>query len=265
MTTHAATPAGRHGVDPGRRAEHPAARWWADLRRQVAYRSKRLNSGHMIEADQRYGHREALGPHGVALFFTSDAPHEPHGYRLHTAYRLFLASPESDDLPRLLADLTVVAATNIARSAATGRRWHPLGPDGSMVNGGDLSLPADASYAGVGVTTLDSDQGRWHQVARTLREPSATGRHRSAWDLKGQCYVLLTDGTALHIDRDPHARLGDDGVRSTRTLDADRPAYYHNPHAHLMEQGDHATREVWRHLATLHDSLTAGLHPGRSS
>ncbi|MEU9508576.1 hypothetical protein AB0D32_20140 [Micromonospora sp. NPDC048170] len=238
------------------------ARRWADLRKQVAYRSKRLNTGHMVEADQRFGQRDALGPHGVMLFFVSDAPAEPHGYQLHTAYRLWLASPESDDLPRLLADLAEVAAENAARSASAGRRWHPLGPDGSMVNGGDMSQPAGATYVGVGVTTLDSEQGRWHQVARTLREGLATGRHLSAFDLKGQCYALLTDGTALHVDRDPHARLGVDGIRCNKTLAPERITYY-NPHEHLTEQGDDNTREVWRQLGALHHTLTAHLLAGR--
>ncbi|MFY1659409.1 hypothetical protein [Micromonospora sp. WMMD1274] len=233
------------------------ARRWADLRRQVAYRCKRINAGHTVEADQRYATREALGPHAVALFFASDAPTEPHGYLLYTAYRLWLASPESDDLPQLLTELGEVVRDNIARAASAGRRWHPLGPDGSMVNGGDMSLPAHATYVGVGVSTLDSDQGRWHQVARTLRDGSG-GRYLSAFDLKGQCYALLTDGTALHIDRDPHARLGVDGIRCTKTLDPDRVRYY-NPHANLTEQGDDATREVWRRLGALHHTLTAHL------
>ncbi|MER7457299.1 hypothetical protein [Micromonospora sp. NPDC126480] len=216
----------------------------------------------MIEADQRFDTRDALGPHGVTLFFTSDAPSEPHGYRLHTAYRLFLASPESNNLPRLLADLVQVAASNIARAVASRHRWHPLGPDGSMVNGGDTNLPPGAAYVGVGVSTLDSEVGSWYQVARSLREPAATGRYRSAWDLRGQCYVLLTDGTALHIDRNPHARLGDEGIRSTKTLDADRPAHWHNPHADLCERGDYTIREVWRQLAALHDTLTTYLCGG---
>lgn len=233
-------------------------RRWADLRKQVAYRSKRANTGHLVEADQRFGQRDALGPHGVMLFFRSEAPAEPHGYRLHMAHRLWLASPESDDLPRLLGDLAVVATDNISRAASAARRWHPLGPEGSMVNGGDMTLPNDATYVGIGVTTLDSDQGRWYQVARTLREGSANGRYRSAFDLKGQCYALLTDGTALHIDRDPHARIGVDGIRCNKTLDPDRITY-HNPHQHLTEEDDDATREVWRQLAALHDILTAHL------
>ncbi|MFJ6949969.1 hypothetical protein [Micromonospora aurantiaca (nom. illeg.)] len=239
----------------------PEVRRWADLRKQVAYRCKRINTGHMIEADQRFGGREALGPHGVMLFFVSDAPGEPHGYRLHTAYRLWLASPDADDLPRLLADLDGVARDNIARAASARRRWHPLGPEGSMVNGGDMSLPEHATYVGAGVSTLDSDQGRWYQLAHTLRDLPATGHRLSVFDLKGQAYVLLTDGTAMHIDRDPHARLGVDGIRCNRTLDPDCVTYY-NRHENLTEDGDDATRAVWRHLGALHHTLTAHLHGG---
>ncbi|PSK65011.1 hypothetical protein B0E53_03049 [Micromonospora sp. MH33] len=237
-------------------------RRWADLRKQVAYRCKRINTGHMVEADQRFGGREALGPHGVMLFFVSDAPSEPHGYRLHTAYRLWLASPDADDLPRLLADLDGVARDNIARAASARRRWHPLGPDGSMVNGGDMALPDGSTYVGLGVSTLDSDQGRWYQLAHTLRDLPATGHRLSVFDLKGQAYVLLTDGTAMHIDRDPHARLGVDGIRCNRTLDPDRVTYY-NRHENLTEDGDDATRAVWRNLGALHHTLTGHLHGGR--
>ncbi|WP_431937066.1 hypothetical protein [Micromonospora sp. RP3T] len=236
-------------------------RRWADLRRQVAYRCKRINTGHMVEADQRLGSRDALGPHGVVLFFVSDAPAEPHGYRLHTAYRLWLACPEADDLPRLLADLDGVARDNITRAASVHRRWHPLGPDGSMVNGGEMTLPAGSTYVGVGVSSLDSDQGRWNQVVHALR--ALPGRRLSAFDLKGQAYALLTDGTALHIDRDPNARLGVDGVRCNRTLDPDRITYY-NPHSDLTEAGDADTRAVWRTLQALHHTLTAHLQ-GRSA
>ncbi|MET8263156.1 hypothetical protein ABZU92_04080 [Micromonospora arida] len=232
---------------------------WADLRTQVVYRSKRLNTGHLIEADQRIGQRHALGPHALMLFFVADAPAEPHGYKLHTAYRLWPQSPDSDFLPRLLAELTEVAADNIA---SIGREWSPVGPEGSMVNGGDMTLPADARYVGVGVSTLDSDQGRWYQVAGMLREAASAGRYMSAFNLKGQCYALLTDGTALHIDRDPQARLGDDGVRCNKTLDPNRITF-HNPYERLTEQGDDETREIWRQLGALHHTLSAHLLAGR--
>ncbi|MBO4210521.1 hypothetical protein GSF22_31690 [Micromonospora echinofusca] len=189
------------------------------------------------------------------LFFTSDALAEPHGYQLHTATRTFPQSPEADDLPRLLADLTEVAVDNIA---ALGRAWSPLGPEGSMVNGGDMTLPPTATYVGVGVSTLDSDRGRWYQVAATLRQAAAADRYMSAFNLKGQCYALLTDGTALHVDRDPDARLGDTGIRCNKTLDPDRITY-HNPHANLPEQGDDETRLIWRRLIALNTTLATHL------
>ncbi|MFJ2087529.1 hypothetical protein ACIOBK_33730 [Micromonospora chokoriensis] len=235
---------------------------WAHLRNQVAYRCKTFNTGHMVEADQRFGTREAFGPHAVMLFFVSDAPAEPHRCRLHTSYRLWLASPDSDDLPRLLVDLDGVVRDNITRAASERRRWHPHGPDGSMVNGGDMSLPDGSTYVGVGVSTLDSDQGRWYQLAHHLRELPAAGQRRSVFDLKGQTYALLIDDTALHVDRDPHARVGVDGVSCNRTLDPDRVAYY-NRHENLTRQGDDATRAVWRNLDALNHTLTAHLHGGR--
>ncbi|MFY1597345.1 hypothetical protein [Micromonospora sp. WMMD737] len=231
------------------------ARPWANLRMQIAYRSKRLNTGHMIEADQRFGRRDAIGPHGVMLFFVSDAPGEPHGYKLHTAYRLWPQSPDSDNLSGLLSDLTAVAADNIA---TIGGRWSPLGPKGSMVNGGDMTLPAGATYVGVGVSTLDSDRGGWYQVARSVREAAAMGRNLSGFDLKGQCWALLTDGTALHIDRDPHARLGVTGIRCNKDLDVDQFTYF-RPDEDLIERGDDATHAVWQQLAALHHTLAAHL------
>ncbi|MFI2650804.1 hypothetical protein [Micromonospora fulviviridis] len=212
----------------------------------------------MHAADERFGQRNAIGPHGVMLFYTAAAPAEPRGYQLFTAYRLWLASPESNDLPRLLADLAEVAADNIAHATAARRRWNPLGPDGSMVNGGDMTLPDGATYVGVGVTTLDTDQGSWYQVARALRDQPIDHRRRSMFDLKGQCYALLTDGTALHMERDPHAPLGVDGIRCNKTLDPDRISYY-NPHANLTEQGDDAIRKMWRQLGLLHHTLAAHL------
>lgn len=241
-----------------------AALWWADVRKQVAWRSKRLNSGHTAEAHNRFGRREALGPHAVMLFFVSEAATEPLGYQLHTAYRLWPDSPEAEDLPALLADLTDVATDNIARVAKSRRQWHPLGPEGSMVNGGDMSLPPHAIYVGVGVSTLDSDQGRWHQVAQTLQDAAARGTYMSPFNLKGQCYLRLTDGTNMYIDRNPQARLGDDGIRSSKPLDPERPLF-HNPYADLTEQGDEATREVWRQLGGLHNTLTTHLLPRRSA
>ncbi|MFB9853865.1 hypothetical protein ACFFMR_26145 [Micromonospora andamanensis] len=250
-----------HGPDEEAPDPDPA-KLWAHLRRQVGWRATRANQSHMVEADQAYGTSRALGPHGILWFFVSKAAAEPFGLRLHMAHRLWYSSPDADNLPTLLAELAKVAERNIANADAAGQRWHPLGPDAAMANGGEVTLPSSASYLGVGVTTLDTADGRWYRLAAGLRMPSPTG-YRSVYDLKGHCYVLLTDGTALRIDRDPHRRLGDDGIRSSKPLDADR-AHWHNPYADLTEQGEYGTREVWRRLAGLHYILASHLGEGQA-
>ncbi|MEU3455263.1 hypothetical protein ABZ671_16955 [Micromonospora sp. NPDC006766] len=233
----------------------------ADLRIQVAYRLKRANSDHLLHADQAYGRRGALSPNGLLLFFTAPAEAQPHGYKLYTASRTFPESPDSDDLPLLLRALTEVAADNVA---VFGRTWNPLGTQGCMVNGGDRVLPAGAEYVGVGVSTLDSDRGRWYQIADTVRAAAAAGRYMSTLNIKGQCYAVLTDGTAMHVVRDPEARVGDSGIRCNKTTDPERLSYrYHNPWANITEQGDDETRAVWRQLVALHNTLAAHLLAGR--
>ncbi|MDG4795175.1 hypothetical protein [Micromonospora sp. WMMD1082] len=242
---------------PDEEAEREEARRWASLRYQVACRTKTANNGHMNRADLAFGTPKALGPHGILWFFASAAPEEPFGFRIDMLQRLWYSSPDTDALPELLVELAEVAKGNIASAAADGRRWHPAGPEGSMVNGRDVTLPPGAQYVGVGVSTLDSEDGRWYQVAEQLRAPVAPGhRSRSAYDLKGRGFALLTDDTALRILRDPHGRVGDDGIRSNKPLDANRPDHWHNPHANLTEQGDQETLAIWRGLGTLHAVLT---------
>ncbi|MCW3817602.1 hypothetical protein ONA91_24410 [Micromonospora sp. DR5-3] len=234
-----------------------------DLRLQVASRLRGVNAKHCHEAFDRIGKRNALGPHGVVLFYTTPDQQMPHHYRLLIATRLFLAGPESDDLPRVLHDLARTAAGNVARANKQGRRWDPRGPEGSMVNGGDLDMPRDAAYVGAGVTTLDSDEGPWHTIAHSVRnQPLDTPRPRTVFDLSGQGLVLLIDGTALRMVRNPHRRLGDDGITSNRSLDAGRRWPY-NPHADLTQQGDQTLRAAWVQLGVLHRTLTGHLLAGR--
>ncbi|SCL56356.1 hypothetical protein GA0070606_2595 [Micromonospora citrea] len=230
-----------------------------DLRLQIASRLRAVNAKHCHEAFDRFGKRNALGPHGVVLFYVAADRHAPNGYRLMIATRLFLAGPESDDLPRVMHDLTRTAADNIARGNKRGQRWDPRGPEGSMVNGGDLDMPRDATYVGIGVSTLDSDAGPWHTVASSVHnQPLNTPHPKSVFDLAGQGIALLTDGTALRMVRDPHRRFGDDGVTSNKSLDAGRRWPY-NPYANLTEQGDQALRAAWAQLTLLHSTLAEHL------
>ncbi|MFG2059404.1 hypothetical protein ACGFI9_35875 [Micromonospora sp. NPDC048930] len=227
------------------------------MRRQVGFRLQRANVGHVLAAYERLDRGNALGPHGIGLLYVVPAEHQPHGFELKLATRLFLSSPESDDLHRVLVDLVEVATDNVTRAARVGRRWDPLGPENSLVNGGDMTLPSSAVYVGVAVTTLDSEMGPWYRVARQVRD-QRLGGGVSMFDLRGQCYALLTDGTALYVDQNRNRPVGDEGIRCTKTLDPDRISYY-NRYANLTEQGDDTTRQTWTLLEVLHRVLTAHL------
>ncbi|MGS2619358.1 hypothetical protein ACVCAH_33275 [Micromonospora sp. LZ34] len=239
-------------------------RTWIDLRLQVASRLRRVNSKHCHEAFDRLGKRNALGPHGVVLFYAAPVPSMPYGYRVLIATRLFLAGPESDDLPSLLHKLASTAKGNIARAAKSGRRWDPRGPDGTMVNGGDPDIPRDAKYVGVGVTTLDTDAGSWHSVATILRkQPRHLARRLSMFDLSGQGIVVLSDGTTLRMVRDPHRRFGQDEFTSNKSLDVTAGCWHHHSHTDLTGQGDQTLRAAWTNLMELHRILAGHLVAGR--
>jgi hypothetical protein len=214
------------------------------------------------EAFDRYGRRDALAPHGIILFYEMDR-RMPSGqqYALFKAVRLFLDGPESSDLIRVLDDLRHSAEVNIARAIETGRRWDPRGPQGSMVNGGDLDMPRQARFLGVAVETLNTHHGDWYSVAKSVQS-QPFGGNRTVFDLAGQGFVLLSDGTAMHVMRDPTVRVfGDDGIKSSRPLDISQ-ARWHNRHANLMQQGDQPTQMTWEYLNMLHQTLGSYLLGG---
>lgn len=235
-----------------------------DLRHQVAARLRSVNATHCHEAFDRLGRRNALGPHGVVLLYTVPDRQGPFGYRLLIATRLFLAGPDSDDLERVINDLSRSAAANIARANARGQRWDPRGPEASMVNGGDV-MPRRADFVGVGVTTLDTEEGGWYNVANSvLNQPWGTAHRRSVFDLTGLSIALLADGTALRVVRNPHRRIGEDGISCNRTMDASR-RWAWIPNADLTEQGDQGIRAAWGQLAILQRTLQDYLLPGQPS
>jgi hypothetical protein len=238
---------------------------WADVRRQVATSLKTINSKHCHEAFDRLGKRNALGPHGIVLFYAADDRNKPYGYQLLFVTRLFLAGPESEDLAQVINDITRSATGNIARAGNSGRRWDPRGPEDSMVNGGAMDMPVDAGFVGTGVTTLDTEFGTFDSIANSIAgQAFNTPRPKSVFDIPGQGLALLTDGTALRALRDPDRRLGDDGVTCNKTLDPTRARYW-NPHFDLTTQGDQAIRAAWSQLALLQKTLQDYLLAGRTA
>jgi hypothetical protein len=232
--------------------------FWADVRRQVAYVLRAINAKHCHDAFDRFSRKDALSPQGAVLFYTAPAPREQHGYKLYFVVRLNFTGPEFDNLPQFLHGLTGAALKNIANAQAAGRRWDPRGPEGSIVNGGNLDMPRDATYIGAGVTSLDTEQGGWYTVANSIRQQPMS---KSVFDIPGQCLGLLTDGSAIRVARDPNRRVGDDGVTCNKTLDIHRARHW-NRFADLTEQGDPTVRAAWGQLRQLQHTLQDYLLPG---
>ena len=250
-------------ADPGEPEQEKAA--WVDVRNMVAARLKTINSTHTHEAFDRVGKRNALSPHGVVLLYTLADSTQPSGVKLHFVTRFFPQGPEFDQLPTMLRDLHRSALNKIKRAHAAGQRWDPRGPENSMVNGGEMDMPREAGYLGVGVSTLDTEDLNWGDAVRSLNsESGGAGRARSVFDLAGRSISYLIDGTALLVLRDPHRPLGDTGVRANRNLDV-RRAYYFNHNTDLTTRGDPVIVEAWARLAELHDTLRSYLRGPRKA
>jgi len=256
-----AYPPPRQAYAPGPTAEEEADdlaaahQQWADVRRQVALEVKAVNAKHCHEAFDLIGKRGAVAPNGVILFYTAPDRNSRYGYRLYRVTRLAFAGPEYDDLARMLNGLTGAAVAAIARAQDAGRRWDPRGPDSSLVNGGDTDMPRDATFIGTAAETLNTDHADWYTVTRSiLNQPLGTARPMTVFDLTGQGFVRLIDGTVMQVIRDNNRRVGDDGVLSNRSLDGFQ-AHYGNRFADLTERGTAAARAAWAELTTLHMTL----------
>jgi hypothetical protein len=231
-------PAPSAGAEPVYRSHDPAA---ADLRSQVVRRVRFMNFRHAEHAwERRY--RDPIGPHALAFLYAEPARGKPPRYALKTATRLFLAGPEVDDLPQLLADLTDVVAR-----ALHGRL------DCRFLADRTEDMSAGANYVGIAVSSLDTPAGRWADVRQ---------RVAGSIDVPGRCYCLLSDSTMLLMDRGGQSRFGHFEVRSTDSLDEvpgdslQRWTYDRS----LVDLSDPATRDVWVRLNGLHEAIVTRGH-----
>lgn len=227
-------------------APDPEEETWADLRNQVTDRLRRMNGSHCLHAFDAYGGSDAIGPHGIALFYAEPMP-ETRRVRLCTATRLFLDGEDAEHLPALLGAVTGAATANLERAAQRRRPWDPRHPDTGMVNRSERMSPR-AEYVGVGVSTLDMPGSPWSSAA-----PAA----RSALDLPGRGYALLLDGTALVVERRSNRGFTEPDTWCNRSLDI-RPgqqARLWSRTPRLVENADEPTRRVWERLRALHEVL----------
>jgi uncharacterized protein YndB with AHSA1/START domain len=225
-------------ADPVYRSHDPAA---ADLRSQVVRRIRFMNFRHAEHAwERRY--RDPIGPHALAFLYAEPPRGKPPRYTLKTATRLFLAGPEVDDLPQLLADLTDVV-TRAPRGQLDCRTLADRAED----------MTAGSTYIGLAVSSLDTPAGPWAELRN---------RVAGSIDVPGRCFSYLDDGTMLLMDRGGQSRFGHFEVRSTDSLDEvpgdslQRWTYDRS----LAEYADPDTYDIWVRLRGLHESIVAGGH-----
>jgi hypothetical protein len=234
---------------------------WGDIRRQVAHRSKQVNSVQCFQTYEREGTAGALSPYALLLFFVNPDADEPNGYKIRFLVRMFLAGPESERLTKILSDVTRSVESNLHRATEVKRRWHPRGPEGSIVNAGEMDMPTSAVYLGCGVSTLDTDELKWHEAVQAIKNqrPQERVRERGVFDLAGQSIITLVDGTDMKVIRDPHRRLNSPEIASNRNLDPDRLSYW-NANMPIRTMGDPDLRGAWSQLETLNKILHAYLN-----
>jgi hypothetical protein len=230
---------------PGVAAQHrPHDKDAAGLRHQVVQRVWKLNAQHAHHAWnglQRMsigGPRRPISPHAVAFFYAQPSEGEDRTPLLRTATRLFLAGPQTADPVRVLTDLTGIAAGWVERGGLDPRRHMA-----------DRSEPTTGAawFAGVALSTLDTDAGPWEQVSQRAWVPM---------DLAGRVFVWLTDHTMILLDRRTHADSRPMGIRATHSIDS-VPGHVVLPwswNPDLARLDDPVTAPTWRaliHLGTV--------------
>ncbi len=229
------------------------------LRRLVIARMQRFSVRHASTAwGQRY--RDPISPHGIALFYAWQRPpatpppdHKPPAfpsaedaaprYQLGTATRLFLAEPEADELPNVLHTLIRF----VREESRTDPRWTPL-----VHMDRAETMPPEAGYFGIGVSTLDTPAGRWADIQKTAS---------SERDIPGSVLIVLDDWEPVRIHCE---RAGERGynlltVESTGGLDPDGSRNTQGQEWRWMPDLLGLQTPDWRFLDGLHQAITEGI------
>jgi hypothetical protein len=171
----------------------------ADLRQQALGRMRYMNIQHAMHAwDHRY--RDPISPYGLAFLFAQPGP-SGSWQTLGAATKLWLAGPESADLPRLLFDLNNAVMREAGNPDFDVRR--------DLANRIDDPMADDAWYIGLGLSSLDTRTGRWEQVC------GAVDGHAH---VPGLIRIVMIDSTMIVCDRRGLGEFNALTIRSTHSL-----------------------------------------------
>jgi hypothetical protein len=218
-----------------------AIRRQAALRRHAIGRLRYMNTQHAMHAwERRYS--DPLAPYGLAFLYAQPDHAQPEGglLTLKAATRLWLAGPESANLPRLLFNLNNAVAQRGGDPDFDLRR--------DLADRFDEQMAEDACYVGLGVSALDTYSGTWQQACATVDRYA---------DVPGQIRIVMTDSTMIMCDRRGLADFSSFTVQSTHALSEsliDTP-YPYSAVAAQDFRTDPAHSEVLRWMEELNLSL----------
>lgn len=238
-----------HGIDDQRQqrqAEKPQAEEprvtdpvpSADLRNQAVERMRKMNVRHAQHAWQQRN-SDPLSAYGLAFFYVHKDPVRRGRFELAAATKLWLAGPETQDLARLLYDLhrTVTGPGVDAR----------FDPRTELANRVDNTMTADSTYAGIGVSSLDTHSGTWAEAREKAERDS---------DIPGQIRIVLHNTTIIICARRGLREFGAFQIHSTQSLDL--PGYTPYPWSPVGPDDLYADahhREVLRWMVELNYAL----------
>ncbi len=171
------------------------------MRQLAVQRLRYMSVRHAMHAwEQRYS--DPIAPYGLAFLY---AQPDPGRLTLKAATKLWLAGPETADLPRLLFNLNHA----VTQQAGAPDLDADFDVRRDLANRVDEQMDEDAWYVGLGVSSLDTYSGTWQQACTTLD---------SDGDVPAQIHIVLTDSTMIVCDRRGLADFNTLTVHATHAL-----------------------------------------------
>lgn len=214
----------------------------AQVRNAAATRLQFMNSMHAVHAWERR-RSKPIGAHALAFLYADpdprSNPERPH-YEVRTATRLFLDGEDVSDLVQLLYEMCDIAYTYLADSGI----FDPLAHMTQRVD----EMSGRAVYVGVGVSSLDGPAAPWKQVQMQVN---------GALEIPGVCYVVLTDGTRILVER-PARPYDPLRISSTKSLNVDAGIQYRPWRLLVDDPNDTEMTTRWQWLSQLNDLVVEG-------
>lgn len=234
-------------------------RRWAYLRHTAGTSIRGTNAIHVTRALERLNNKQQpLAPHGITLFFVTEAPSQHLGYQVLSASRWGYSGPEYDNLVAFLTGMKATAETFIGQHERQKRQWDPRDPDFLMVNVGDIERSEQPSrYVGLGMETLNTDARQWYEVVPVLQSSGISSLQAMSY-VPGEGAVRLVDGSEIRVVRDDTRRGRGSDLICNQPLDATQ---IYSVTQNVPEKLGVQLRQAWPAFMDLAKTLADHLNP----